>query len=779
MALLFSGIGLRAQNSSCPNADFEHGNFDNWEGEVGVCCPIITLPTGIVDGNHTIMNVADGFDPNTCDAVPVVAPGGTFSARLGNEQAGAQSEKLRYTLFVDPSTTLFIYKYAVVLQEPNHLPEEQPRFEVRVTDESGTPIDPICGEYVVIAGFASDGFESCNDVIYKNWTTVGLNLSAYMGQHITIEFMTGDCKLGGHYGYAYIDAYCSSLQINTAYCVGSSAAQLTAPIGFEYEWSNGATTQSITLPNAHQGDVYSCILTSPTGCQVTLSTTIVFDDPIADFNLDNSCYDHAIFRNTSQTFGSAFTSYQWDFGDGTQSTAQNPTHVFPSPGTYTVSFTMSNTLGCSRSVTKTITVYLPATAQISYQPFYCSYPAGPQMVTLTGTGNYTGGMFTSTPGLVLDAVTGAVTAASSLPGLYVVTYTLPASNGCQPPPVTATVKIISSPSAQIMYLNTVFCQDAAILPQQVLLTGTGAYTNGVFTAVPSGLSINPATGTIDINASNPGAYTVRYTLISQNECPNFIASATVTILRLPTPAVALSDGIICVDTSGHPLYGYTLDTGLDNTDYNFEWFLGGVAIPGATSALYVAEQPGNYSVVITNIQTGCVSPAITATVGLLTVANDFTILVEEEFQDPDLLINVTNGSGSYLYQLDANDVQAAPVFYDVSPGEHTISVTDQMNCTHISKDIFVLGYPKYFTPNGDGINDYWRIESANTMEMYISVYDRFGKLLHSMRSNGTGWDGTYKGNRLPATDYWFQVKYRLKNSGEDFKSFRAHFSLKR
>ncbi|UPT65222.1 MAG: hypothetical protein M0D57_11635 [Sphingobacteriales bacterium JAD_PAG50586_3] len=97
-------LGLSAQ-AQCPNADFESGNFTNWQGRTGTCCPITTPGNGIVAGRHTIMTGA-GIDPNSCGQVPVVAPGSTFSARLGNAGSGSQAERLIYTFNVTPKATL-------------------------------------------------------------------------------------------------------------------------------------------------------------------------------------------------------------------------------------------------------------------------------------------------------------------------------------------------------------------------------------------------------------------------------------------------------------------------------------------------------------------------------------------------------------------------------------------------------------------------------------------------------------------------------------------------
>ena len=300
-----------------------------------------------------------GVDANTCDKISVVAPGGLYSARLGNDNIGKEVETLSYTLDVTEANALFIYKYAVVLQDPGHKPEEQPYFKVSVFNENRELIDPLCGSYNVIATSNLPGFEKCttNSVVYKDWTTVGLNLSAYIGKNIIIEFETGDCALGGHYGYAYVEAYCSSLKINATYCANANGTILSAPIGFAYLWETGETTQTIKIDNPINGKKYACQLTSATGCKVDISTLITFQEPIINFDTTGNCDNSDTgFINTTSNTDNTTNSFHWDFGDGTTSDLENPKHQFASKGDYNVRFSFSNSLGCSYSITKTIKI---------------------------------------------------------------------------------------------------------------------------------------------------------------------------------------------------------------------------------------------------------------------------------------------------------------------------------------------------------------------------------------------------------------------------------------
>jgi gliding motility-associated-like protein len=91
----------------------------------------------------------------------------------------------------------------------------------------------------------------------------------------------------------------------------------------------------------------------------------------------------------------------------------------------------------------------------------------------------------------------------------------------------------------------------------------------------------------------------------------------------------------------------------------------------------------------------------------------------------------------------------------------------------------VIGYPKYFTPNGDGYHDTWNIVGVSReFSAKIYIFDRYGKLLKQLSPTGKGWDGTFNGERLPTSDYWFTLDY-TEPITEKINQFRAHFTLKR
>jgi gliding motility-associated-like protein len=142
---------------------------------------------------------------------------------------------------------------------------------------------------------------------------------------------------------------------------------------------------------------------------------------------------------------------------------------------------------------------------------------------------------------------------------------------------------------------------------------------------------------------------------------------------------------------------------------------------------------------------------------------------------------VTESVGNYEFQLDNGPFQDASFFPNVSPGLHTVTVNDLKGCGMITETITVVGFPKYFTPNGDGINDLWHIEGVETLSnAVVHVFDKYGKLLKQMEADYPGWDGTFNGMLLPSADYWFKLTYTDHNGlVVEARYIRNHFALKR
>jgi gliding motility-associated-like protein len=191
------------------------------------------------------------------------------------------------------------------------------------------------------------------------------------------------------------------------------------------------------------------------------------------------------------------------------------------------------------------------------------------------------------------------------------------------------------------------------------------------------------------------------------------------------------------------------------------------------------NQSGNYTVTVTNAN-GCSKDRI-VTIEASNIATIQSIQVIDASQNNTISV-VVSGDGVYEYALSNNDgiyipFQTSNSFENISPGIYTVLVRDIKNDCGITEDIVsVIGFPKYFTPNSDGLNDTWQVSGISSMfqpNSIIFIFDRYGKLLKQLDPLGIGWDGKMNGELLPNNDYWFAITL------QDGRIFKNHFTLKR
>ncbi|MCZ4243752.1 gliding motility-associated C-terminal domain-containing protein [Pedobacter sp. HCMS5-2] len=290
-------ITAKLYAQACPeNIGFENGNFQNWKLYTGttsntdnknfvysneVAAPII--------GRHTIISNKTATDPY--GHFPLIpSGGGNFSVKLGDDGAGSQSEGISFLINVPsdrPDFTL-TYQYAVVLEDPAHKPAEQPRFIARVKDVEKNEYIP-CASFEYIATSSLPGFkrsDMSNLVIYKEWTPVTINLSGYQGKKLIVEFISADCTLSGHFGYAYVDVnnLCGDIIVGNTYCKSADQLTVSGPSGFKtYNWYNEdrtvkyASSQSAVIkPTPPEGSkiLLDLIPFDGFGCPSTVFATV-------------------------------------------------------------------------------------------------------------------------------------------------------------------------------------------------------------------------------------------------------------------------------------------------------------------------------------------------------------------------------------------------------------------------------------------------------------------------------------------------------------------------
>lgn len=194
---------------------------------------------------------------------------------------------------------------------------------------------------------------------------------------------------------------------------------------------------------------------------------------------------------------------------------------------------------------------------------------------------------------------------------------------------------------------------------------------------------------------------------------------------------------------------------------------------GASTNSIIISAAGDYSVTVTNAN-GCkaVKKFTVTSSGVATITgaevNDFA-------GNENAVLLEFSGIGSYEFSLDGSYFQDNPLFTGIAPGKYLAYARDKNGCgLSVPYSVYVLDYPRFFTPNGDGYNDVWKIKNLNLFPTAtIIIYDRYGKLLYEINSINTSWDGLYNETELPSDDYWFQLNFG------DGKIIKGHFSLKR
>ena len=194
---------------------------------------------------------------------------------------------------------------------------------------------------------------------------------------------------------------------------------------------------------------------------------------------------------------------------------------------------------------------------------------------------------------------------------------------------------------------------------------------------------------------------------------------------------------------------------------------------GATSQSIVISDEGEFSVTaIKNY--GIISCSSTKN---FSVKNSQTATIKNiEIKDwttnDNQIIVYTNESGDFEYSINGTNFQDSNEFYNLSSGDYTVTVRDKYGCGTAIEEVYILMYPKFFTPNQDGYNDTWSIKNSEKENLVTKIFDRYGKLIIILQPNQS-WDGTLNGKNLPSTDYWFTV---TRANGKEYK---GHFSLKR
>lgn len=779
-----------AQSGFCPpNMDFEMGDFTNWICRAGTVS--IDPGTGLntvnwtsvgtpVFDRHTIISSASaGID--AYGGFPQLCPNGSGnSALLGNATAslnggiGLEASGISYTYTIPASVTSFsvFFHYAVVLQNPGHTPEAQPRFRARIRDLS-TGMNIPCVTFDFTASSSLPGFQQSPinpQVLYKDWTPVTLNLTALAGRTIELEFIASECTQQGHFGYAYIDvnSNCNGAIQGTTICQGDDAITLTAPYGFQsYQWFSDptfsnlvATTQNLYLNPAPTVGTIIPVIVEPYpgfGCRDTLYATIT----VSPKPVSNAGADRSICKFAQVQIGAPPTAgYNYEWTPASQ--VSNPLSANP--------IAWNTGPAPTEFIVKTTDIL---TGCFSYDTTYISTTSVDTAIRLTGPSNFCDQQTLAT--LSVNAGIASIQwydGNNPLPGMTSPSFQPAVSgnywaqvsqSGCTDTTASIQISVHPLPVAAFTLVNDTLC----------VTNNVFNFTNSSSVSDNSNMTHNwkfsDGTTTQTVNAiktfSQVGTYTAELVSTTQWGCKD---STSLEVYVMPNGIPDFTWDSICLD---RPVQFVNLSNENGSPAANYTWTFNdggtGSNVKDPPPVTYTTTGVKDVILVITTL--GCESDPKSITKQVkVNNSNDAvryrTITVPE---GSTRHIHVRDSVGkNYLWkpqvQLTSYTTQYTEFIANGNDVEYLIEITDLNTC--VTTDTFLVqilkqpGFylPTAFTPNGDGLNDVARPYLVGMQSLKsFSIYNRWGNLLFHSTTYGEGWDGKFRGvDQDPGVYVW-------------------------
>ncbi|MDU8886843.1 T9SS type B sorting domain-containing protein [Yeosuana sp. MJ-SS3] len=502
------------------------------------------------------------------------------------------------------------------------------------------------------------------------------------------------------------------------------------------------------------------------------------------FDYENICLgDQTRFIITSDD---PYDTVLWDFGDGQTSTLEEPTHVFTQPGVHTVSMTLYlNGIERGPFLKQLIISEPPQVLQTTFDLIQCDEidndpndgraPFNLQLANAPLTFNTSEAIQVYYYHSITDAqndidntnaINNVYTNQTQGEILHAKIYK--ANTACYS---MATIRLNTTQAVDLNATTLGACD-----PDEDGFADFDLESKGL--EIASSLNL-PSNVTISFFETENDA------AIGRNVLPNIYGSNNrVLYVRAESDNACYGTGTLNLDVRSFPQlqdqvidvclsdFPITIESGIgisQSSNYNFEWNTGEI------NDQIVVSQAGQYDVRVIDPLLNCED-----TVSITVNQNNIPVVQDISINDYNVTVQLADNSEGFEYALDDQFgfYQDSNVFINVPAGTHTVFVKDVYNCNIISEEIYVLGFPKYFTPNDDGTHDTWNVLGLDPSEFQyqtvtVQIFDRYGKLLKTFNPyRSKGWNGKYNGKLLTPDDYWYYLVL------PDGRKYRGHFSLK-
>ena len=702
-----------------PNIDFEEGSFNHWTCDTGIVrgldgftaagIPtfysvngvsstgsnevILTVTPPMPDRHEIIRNLGGASPLDPYGGFPIYPPDGSnYAIKLGSDldfpgatMPQGRAERASYVINVPNTTSDFsiTYQYAVVFQDPGHIFPNQPRFTVKLFDPITNNYVP-CGSVEYVADSTIPGFQLSpvgNDIWYKSWTPVFINLTQYAGRTLNLEFTTEDCAQGGHWGYAYVDVNGCNLSITAKNnCQVPPRTSLSGPPGFmNYNWWNANYTallatgqQTILNPGlAFNATIHlEVIPESGASCRDTLTTQVTKDSLVY-----NNGFNSIICKDSIVTIGSGLTVpnciYTWS-PNSSIITNNQPTALVHPVATTDYFLIVTDTITFCKAY-DTLNVFVnPKPVLITNVSSLCR--GASELISVTGANNYTW-----SPATGLSATIGnAVTASPTVTTNYTITGFF-SSTGCKSDTVI-TLNLYPKPTPN-------FIQP----PAQCLNGNNFTFTSSSTISVGNIISYQwlfegnqTAFGSVvNHHFPNAGIYNIKLITTSNNGCKDSIVK-TIEVYPNPTVSVLANSPLsFCIGSNVQ----LTANVQSSSNIVSYQWSNSSGIITGATNATLSVNQSGDYHVTITNANGCSVSSSISQTIvnplpqGILNLPSANFIC-----EGGTLQLSTTSAAFNYQWYLNDAAIQGAnqSTYNATIPGTYSLQLTSAQGCTNFA-----------------------------------------------------------------------------------------------
>lgn len=502
---------------------------------------------------------------------------------------------------------------------------------------------------------------------------------------------------------------------------------------------------------------------------------IIAPDTICDGNAVN-------FTDNSTITAGTIDTYYWDFGDGQTSSLPNDSHLYASPGNYTVSHTVSSAGGCTSTVTWDVTIVDTPVANFLEITACQNAPTIFEDLSVIGGGNITTWTWDFGDGSPVSNLQNPshVYAAS---GNFNVTLSISSGFGCTS---TLTAPILVYPAPAANFTAPVACPQDTIQYTDLSSISSGTITNWAWDFDDGTASAiqNPQHGF----ALFYDSFNVELIVTSNFGCTDTIVKVVQTF---PFPDFAWGPDV----TSGcQPLVVNFSDstTVLNGFIANWEWSFGDSAMSFAQNPTHIYSEPGQYYVSLwVTTSDGCdfnsyvdypiiVYPKPDA--DFIPYFEDISIL-EPEVQFTDISSGALNYEWSFGDGTYSNVMNPLHEFTDTGYFQITEIIASNFGCLDTAiHSIHVYGefsffIPNTFTPNGDGKNQTWRGYAYGCEKYDLMVFNRWGELIFRTEDQTVVWDGTYNGYAVE--DGVYVWKCVMLDSNQEEHEYIGHVTVLR